>query len=132
VSGEVHTVAQQRNLASLRAWVDAYNARDYEGLAETEADGFRLHDPATGTDISGPDAFDDIARQVAQIYPNRRISVTQMIPLGDSAVAMEGAWEGTAVADSPAGRNQGEVVHRVESMVVELVDGKITVMRIYR
>jgi len=126
------TLAQERNVAALRVWIEAYNAQDYGGLAHVVTEGFRLDDPATGTDISGRDAFGEIALQVAQIYPNRRIRVVEMIPLGDSAVAMRGTWDGTAAADSPTGARAGEAIHHVESMVVELIDRKISLMRIYR
>jgi hypothetical protein len=57
--------------------------------------------------------------------------VTQMIPLGDSAVAMRGTWDGATASESPAA-SRGAAVRRVESMVVDLTDGKFTLMRVYR
>jgi len=126
------TPAQQRNLAALGAWIESYNTQDNEGLAGVVTEDFHLYDPATGTSITGRAALGDIARQVAHIYPDRRISVTQMIPLGESGVAMQGSWDGTAVADSPTGARRGDAIHHVESMLAEFIDGKITLMRIYR
>jgi len=126
------TPAQQRNLAALEAWIESYNTQDDEGLARVVTEDFHLDDPTTGTSIAGRAALSDIARQVAQIYPDRRITVTQMIPLGESAVAVQGSWDGTAVAASPTGARRGDTIHHVESMLVEFIEGKITLMRIYR
>jgi predicted ester cyclase len=126
------TPAQQRNLAALGMWIDSYNAKDRDGLGTVVTEDFRLDDPATGTSITGRAALSDLAQRVAGLYPDRRITVTQMIPLGESAVAMRGSWDGTAAADSPYGARRGDSVHRVESMVVEFVDHKISLMRVYR
>jgi len=52
--------------------------------------------------------------------------------LGDSAVAMRGTWDATAAADSPTGARAGEAIHHVESMLVELLEGKINLLRIHR
>jgi predicted ester cyclase len=124
--------AQQRNLAALGTWIESYNAQDNEGLDGVVTEDFHLDDPATGTRIAGRAALGDIARQVAQIYPDRRITVAEMIPLGGSAVAMRGSWDGTAAADSPTGARRGDAIHHVESMLVEFIEGKISLMRIYR
>ena len=126
------TPAQQRNLAALGMWIDSYNAKDRDGLGRVITEDFRLDDPATGTSITGRAALSDIAQQVAGLYPDRRITVAQMIPLGESAVAMQGSWDGTAAADPPSGARQGGAIHRVESMVVEFVEHKIALMRVYR
>jgi ketosteroid isomerase-like protein len=130
--GDEKTMDQERNLAAVMAWVDAYNTQDYDRLAELVTEDFRTDDPATGTDIRGRDAFGQIAMHVAKSYPNRRIGVTQLIPLGDSAVALEGVWDGTAAVDLPTGVRAGDARHRCESMLVELVEGNIALMRIYR
>jgi predicted ester cyclase len=124
--------AQARNLGAVAAWIGAYNAQDFGGLAAVSHDGFRVEDPATGTFVDGADAFAEIARDVVKLYPDRHISITQMLPLGDSAVAVQGDWDGTAAAATPTGAQPGEAVHHVESMLIELVDGRITLMRIYR
>jgi len=54
------TPTQHRNLEALTAWVAAYNAQDGENLAKVVTEGFRLVDPATGTDIVGRDSFGEI------------------------------------------------------------------------
>jgi predicted ester cyclase len=126
------TAAQERNLAAVAAWVDGYNAQDFATLELLAAVDFRVDDPASGTEIAGWGAFLETARRVAQTYPNRRITVTRMLPLGDSAVAVQGVWDATAAADASTGAHRGDEVHHVESMVVEFVDGKIAHRRIYR
>ena len=112
---------QERNLAVVSAWIEAYNAQDFPALAGLVGKSFRVDDPATGNHIEGWDAFEETARQVARTYPDRRITVLQMLPLGDSAVALQGEWDSAAAG-----------AHHIESMVVELVDGKIASRRIYR
>jgi hypothetical protein len=124
--------AQARNLGAVAAWIEAYNAHDFDGLAAVSHEDFRVEDPATGTFVTGPVAFTEIARSVVQLYPDRRISVTRMLPLGDTAVAVQGDWDGTAAAATPTGAQPGDAVHHIESMLIELVDGRLTLMRIYR
>jgi hypothetical protein len=79
----------------------------------------------------GWSAFRQAAEQIKRQYPDRRIAITQMIPLGESAVAVQGDWKGTSAADGPRTAHAG-VVHHTESMLVELVAGKIVYRRIYR
>ena len=129
---EDRSAAQARNLEAVAAWIGAYNAQDFDGLAAASHDGFRVEDPATGTFIAGADAFAETARDVVKLYPDRRISMTQMLPLGDAAVAVQGDWDGTAATATPTGAQPGEAVHHIESMLIELIDGRITLMRIYR
>jgi predicted ester cyclase len=126
------SAAQERNLAAVAAWVDGYNTQDFATLELLAAVDLRVEDPASGTEIAGWGAFLETARRVADTYPNRRITVTGMLPLGDSAVAVQGVWDATAAADTSTGVRCGDDVHHVESMVVEFVDGKIARRRIYR
>ena len=132
VPDEDVTAVQERNMAAVRTWIDAYNAQDIEGLAVVADAAFRVEDPATGTHLAGPDRFADVARGVVRMYPDRRISVTTMIPLGATAVAVQGDWDGTAAEDTPTGAHPGDRVHHIESMLIELSDSRITLMRIYR
>ena len=123
---------QAGNLAAVAAWIGAYNAQDVGGLAAVSHERFRLEDPATGTFVDGADAFAEIAREVVRLYPDRRIGVTRMLALGSGAVAVQGDWDGTAATATPTGAKAGDAVHHDESMLIELVDGRITLMRIYR
>ena len=82
--------------------------------------------------VDGADAFAEIARDVVRLYPDRRIGVTRMLALGSGAVAVQGDWDGTAATATPTGAKAGDAVHHDESMLIELVDGRITLMRIYR
>ena len=123
---------QAQNFAAVEAWVEAYNSHDFDALAAVCDDAFHVVDPATGTDIAGRDAFVEIGRQVVALYPDRRITIDRMVPLGSSAVAVEGTWDGTAAVDTPTGARRGDLVHHIESMLVELVDGRVGLMRIYR
>jgi predicted ester cyclase len=132
MTDEDMTAVQERNMAAVRTWIDAYNAQDIEGLAVVADDAFRVEDPATGTHLAGADRFADVARDVVRTYPDRHISVTTMIPLGSSAVAVQGDWDGTATEDTPTGAHPGDHVHHIESMLIELADSRITLMRIYR
>ena len=129
---ETRSATQTRNLAAVAAWIGAYNAQDFVGLAAVSHEDFRVEDPATGTFVDGAGSFAELARGVVELYPDRRIGVTQMVPLGDSAVAVQGDWDGTAAAATPTGAQPGDAVHHIESMLIELVDGRITLMRIYR
>jgi predicted ester cyclase len=126
------TSAQEWNLAAVAAWVEAYNAQDFATLEVLAAADFRVDDPASGTELAGWGVFLETARRVADAYPNRRITVTRMLPLGDSAVAVQAVWDATAAADTSTGIHRGDEVHHVESMVVEFADGKIALRRIYR
>ena len=117
-------------MATVTAWIAAYNVQDFDTLAELAADDLRVEDPATGNYLLGWPAFRRTAEDLARQYPDRRITVTRMMPLGGSAVAVEGYWEGTR-ADGP-GVDKDPLVHHIESMVVQLVAGKIAYRRIYR
>ena len=123
---------QARNLAAVSAWIGAYNAQDFDGLAAVSHESFRVEDPATGTFVDGAAAFAEIGRDVVRLYPDRRIGITQMLALGAGAVAVQGDWDGTAATATPTGAKAGDAVHHDESMLIELVDGRITLMRIYR
>ena len=122
----------ERNLGAVAAWIDAYNAGDFDALVAASHHDFRLEDPATGTFVTGPGAFAELGRDVVRLYPDRRITVKQMVRLGRSAVAVQGDWDGTAATETRAGVRQGDLVHHEESMLIELVDARITLMRIYR
>jgi len=126
------TALHDRNLAAVTAWVDAYNTQDFQSLGALVTEDFRMLDPATGTDIAGRSAFEDVGRQVVQAYPDRRIRIIDVLALGEGAVALQGEWEGTAAYDLPSGVRGGEARRRDESMVVELVEGKVAVIRVYR
>jgi len=115
--------AQAANLATVRAWIDAYNRQDFDALAALADADLQVDDPATGTHLRGWPAFRHTAGQIAERYPDRRITVTDLLALGQSAVAVQGDW--TATVD-------GETLHHVEAMVVELVAGRIARRRIYR
>jgi hypothetical protein len=132
MSQDARTALHDRNLAAVTAWVEAYNTQDFQSLGALVTDGFRMLDPATGTDISGSHAFEDVGRQVVEAYPDRRIRIIELLALGENAVALQGEWEGTAAYDLPSGVRGGEARRRDESMVVELVDGKVAVIRVYR
>ena len=132
MQGDDRTSAQERNLAAVAAWVEAYNSQDFARLELLAAADFRVDDPASGTELAGWGAFLETARRVADAYPNRRITVTGMLPLGDSAVAVQGVWDATAAADTSTAIHGGDEVLHVESMVVEFADGKIALRRIYR
>ncbi len=123
---------QSGNLAAVAAWIDAYNEHDFGALAALCDDAFHVVDPATGTHITGRDAFVEMGREVVGLYPDRHITVERMVPLGGSAVAVEGTWDGTAATDTPTGAHEGDAVHHIEDMLVELVDGRVSLMRIYR
>jgi predicted ester cyclase len=125
------TAIQKRNIDVVTAWIAAYNARNFDALAELAADDLRVEDPATGTRLVGWPAFREVAEQIACDYPDRRITVTEMIPLGESAVAVQGDWKGTPAAGRRRA-GEDETVRHTESMVVELIAGKISYRRIYR
>jgi len=130
MAADALTSAQRHNMATVAAWMTAYNARDFDALAQLATDDIRVEDPATGHYLLGWPAFRRAAEEIARQYPDRRITVSQMMPLGGSAVAVEGEWQGRP-ADGPSGGEDG-LVRYVESMVVELVAGKIAYRRIYR
>jgi steroid delta-isomerase-like uncharacterized protein len=117
-------------MATATAWIAAYNAQDFDALGELASDDLRVEDPATGNHLVGWPAFRRAAEEIARHYPDRRITVSRMMPLGESAVAIEGEWQGRPV-DGPRTGEDG-LVRYVESMVVELVAGKIAYRRIYR
>ena len=124
-AGERLSPAQERNVATITAWVEAYNARAFDALAALAHADLIVDDPATGTHLDGWPAFRTMAEEVVRRYPDRHITLSRMLPLSDSAVAVDADWNGT-----PAGG--GPTEHRVEAMVFEFVGGKVAVRRIYR
>jgi predicted ester cyclase len=122
---ETLSPTQKHNVATITAWVEAYNTQAFDALATLADVNLVVDDPATGTHIVGWPAFRTMAQEVARRYPDRHITISRMLPLSDSAVAVDAAWQGT-----PAGG--GPTEHRVEAMVFEFVGGKVAVRRIYR
>ena len=118
-----HLATVEANLAAVAAWVDAYNRQDFDGLASLAAPDLEVDDPATGTHLDGWAEFRAAAEDIAARYPDRRITVTRMLLLGATAVAVEAEWLAT---------DDGTAVRHSEAMVVELVDGRIVRRRIYR
>jgi len=86
---EGRTPAQARNVAIVAAWVDAYNHMDFDALASIAAPDLEVDDPATGTHLQGWAAFRARAEEIVTRYPDRRITVTGVMALGDSAVAVD-------------------------------------------
>jgi hypothetical protein len=119
------TPAQQHNQATVTAWVEAYNGQDFDALAALASDELIVDDPATGTHLDGWPAFRAKAEAIAAQYPDRHITLSRMLPLGPTAVAVQADWDAT-----PVGGVHPE--HRVEDMVFEFKGGKVAVRGIYR
>jgi len=120
---EGRTPAQARNVAIVAAWVDAYNHMDFDALASIAAPDLEVDDPATGTHLQGWAAFRARAEEIVTRYPDRRITVTGVMALGDSAVAVDAYWQAT---------ENGRSVRHAEAMLVEVVGDRIVRRRIYR
>jgi ketosteroid isomerase-like protein len=82
--------------------------------------------------------FIDASHRIAEQIPDRHIELREMIRLNDYAVALSAVWRGTPVVDIDtltAGgpiEVDGSELHSGESMVVEVQDGRVRSVRVYR
>ena len=94
----------QENVALLRAWIDAFNRRDFDAIA-------RLNDPSIEwqTSAEDPDATTHIGHEAVQRYldgyiesfPNLQIEVIECFEVGDDRVVAVNHFVGQSATGVP-------------------------------
>jgi hypothetical protein len=81
-------------------------------------------------------AFIATCRRIADEIPDRKIVLYELLTLNRYAVALTAEWQGTPVVDQvPTGgaiETHGSELRSGESMLIEVVDGLIRYIRVYR
>ncbi len=113
---------------------EAWNARDFDGLAGLMADDGEIVLVGSGTSFRGPDGAREFARMWADAFPDGKVHVEKAIAQGENvAVTYTGRGTHTGTLRSPS----GEVPATGRSVTLELCDvieisaGKITSLHSY-
>jgi steroid delta-isomerase-like uncharacterized protein len=107
-----------RNMATVRAYVDASNRGDTEYLDEYLAPDYAYHGAAGELDADGFRAFHEM---VLSAFPGLAFRIDDMIAAGDRVVTrwtMEGVHEGEFQGIAPTGNHvtvQGIIISRFEN-----------------
>ncbi len=117
----------QQNESALRRCVDLFNKRTLEWVdtcfAEN-AEWIELPIPGMSRGRSGDRAFPrEAAGRILRLYPDRQMSIRNLVAQGDQAV-LELDWWGTA-ASAVGGLRIGAQVHFQVASFFNLVDGLI-------
>lgn len=111
----------------VRAYVDAYNARDVEGMLRALAEDVHFQNITSGTvnvETNGIGAFADLARTGATAFQERRQEIVACIVVGDRAM-IEVDYSAVVGADLPNGWKAGQALRFRGKSYFELRDGRI-------
>lgn len=118
--------------APIRAYIDAYNARDVEAMLGCLAESVQFRNLSGGevtAEAAGRQAFAELARAGVAAFSARHQSVTHAITVGELTLA-EIAFTATVAADLPNGWTKGQELafsgassFRLEGdLIVEITD----------
>ncbi len=127
-------MAAQDNVATARAFPEAWNERDFDRMASLVTDECEIVLVGSGQRFTGPDGIREFAHTWADAFPDGRVEVTNVI-VGDDHVALEYTGRGTQTGTlmSPAGEipPTGRPVELQLCDVMEFRSGKVTRIRSY-
>lgn len=76
---------RRSNIETIKAWVEAANARDYDALAAVMADDFTIVD-SSGDELAGRDACLDLMINLFLRAPDHSIQVDSFVQRGDEVL----------------------------------------------
>jgi steroid delta-isomerase-like uncharacterized protein len=127
-------MAEQDLIGVARREVEAFNAGDWEQLAQTYTPDAVYDEPGTGRRVEGTDEIREVNRGWKAAFPDATGTITSVSASGNS-VTVEVTWEGTQSGplEGPQGElppsNRRAVVRAVQ--ILEFSDGRIKENRHY-
>jgi ketosteroid isomerase-like protein len=91
--------SDSERLAVVEAYIDAYNAKDLDRVAEVLSPDLRMRHHNRGFDLKGRDALLEGMRQFEGITPDRRYHSARRRLVCAEQVVVEHTWEATFLAD---------------------------------
>jgi hypothetical protein len=93
---------EQRNMERVKHWEWTWNNDALRMVDECYAENCEVSDMLRGRTFHGRDELRLIEKQMLELDPTRRMSITRMIPCGDTvAIEMDASWnDGKAVVKS--------------------------------
>ena len=112
-------------IAVANRWIAAYNAKDFDTLANMMTADFRVTHHNRGVALEGPQAMLDIMRHFATIAPTRRFHTPQRQFTDGLHVVSEVVWEATPTEDIAGFATQGETIALELCCVWTVCDGRM-------
>ncbi|WP_194164640.1 nuclear transport factor 2 family protein [Microvirga thermotolerans] len=113
--------------APVRAYVDAYDAKDVDGMLRCLTENVPFQNIASGAvnaETNGIDAFAELARMGAAAFRERRQEVKGCIAVGNR-VTIEVDYSAVVGADLPNGWKAGQALRFAGASYFELEGGRI-------
>lgn len=106
-------------------WIAAYNAKDFDTLANLMTPDIRVEHHNRGAPINGAEALLAVMRQFATLLSDRRFhSLRRQFTSGDTVVS-ELTWEGTPSDDVEGFAKKGETVKLELACIWTIRDGRV-------
>ena len=116
--------SNEENKAVAKAWIDAYNEKDFDRLREVFADDIELTDLGMGISVTGGETLVEAMRAVAEErIPDRHNTPERIVVEGDVAI-IQGRWRGVPLVET-WGKPAGSVLQHRYCSVLEIENGKI-------
>jgi predicted ester cyclase len=131
---EGRTMSADENRIIARIPYDAFNAREFDRIAEITAPDAKWVNIITGETFRGPDGFEQNLHVWARAFPDARLEITNIVADEDSAVV---EFTGTGTNIGPLPTPIGEIPptgRRAEQQFCDVYDisnGKVTQVRTY-
>lgn len=96
-----------RNEATVRAIVEAFNVNDLEGVLERFAPAAALHEPYVDEPIAGTEALRDFHQSLFEAFPDETLTIEHMLSTGNWVIARtvaSGTQTGDFLGIPPTGR----------------------------
>jgi len=127
-------MSAEKNRAIARIPYDAFNAREFNRVAEITAPDAKWVNIITGETFRGPDGFKQYLEVWARAFPDARLTITNIVADDDSAVV---EFAGIGTNSGPLPTPIGELPptgRRAEQRFCDVYDidnGKVTQVRTY-
>jgi ketosteroid isomerase-like protein len=113
-------------LAVVDAYIDAYNASDFERLGELFADDLRFQHHNRGFALDSGPAFVALLEQFGAIFASRGyVEVRRRDVTESGRVVVESVWEATAAEPVPDFAEAGETKRLEYCTIMKIRDGQI-------
>lgn len=119
-------MSNDADLAQLAdAYVDAYNAADFDALGALLHDDVHIIHHNRGVEVTGKDNAIALFQGYGAAFPDRAFSRRSRVAVLDGDVVVQHAWGGTAAAAVPGWAEEGETVSLDLTTFLTFTDGKL-------
>lgn len=119
-------MSNDADLAQLAdAYVDAYNAADFDALGALLADDVHIQHHNRGVEVTGKDNAIALFQGYGAAFPDRSFKNRTKVAIVDGDVLVQHSWGGTAAADVPGWAATGEAINLELTTFLTFADGKL-------